>query len=311
MKNYITYIRNFVIASLMIFSSCSDDPESFASDAAPGLGVTYTSENNFISFTKNPDETIIGDVDVFGKWFVKPEALLDRVVLMKSLLTSGNDEIERVLHDRDLAFNDSISFTINGTEELFEGFDTDINDLQVGSRFQFKPYGITPAADTIAIQGSAIFDAEYIAFCEKPQLELGTWVVTNNMTDYTKEVQLLWDDTYQMYVFTDFGIDWSWWNDFWYGTMFNLACPLIEGNPVEIELAGFGWDTTNEYEMLGDDGVTLETRRVRLMPYYYQEGSPKGYYDDSTGELVFKDVSVSDGWWGLDQHVFSMTFKKQ
>lgn len=305
------YKKNIlIISALAILSSCVDEPVPFASDSAPGFNVTYAGEEDFLSFTKNPDETIDGEINILGKWFVKPDALLDRVVLIKSLLNSNNDEIDRTIENRDMVFNDSISFSITNADELFSGFSTSLNDLKVGSRFGFQAIGITPSADTLFINNATFFDAEYIAFCEKPQLALGTWTATNTTTNFSKDVELIWDDVYDVYLFTDFGIDWSNWDDFWYGTMFNLACPLIDGNPVQVELAGFGWDTNDEYEMLDDNGV-LETRRLRRMPYIYKEGSPKGYYNSTTGELVFSNVSVTDAWWDADQHDFSMVFKKK
>ena len=93
--------------------------------------------------------------------------------------------------------------------------------------------------------------------------------------------------------------------------MFSLACPIIDTDPVEINLAGWGWDTDEEYDMLADDGTTVETRRLRRMPYDYQPDSPKGFYDATTGELVFESVSVTDNWWNADEHTFSMTFTKK
>ncbi|WP_299664664.1 hypothetical protein [uncultured Polaribacter sp.] len=305
------YKKNIlIISALIILNSCVDEPVPFASDSAPGFNVTYVGEEDFLSFTKNSDETIDGEINILGKWFAKPDALLDRVVLIKSLLNSNNDEIDSAIENRDLVFNDSVSFSVTNVDELFSGFSTSINDLKVGSRFRFQAIGITPSADTLFINNATFFDAEYISFCEKPQLTLGTWTATNTITNFSKDVELIWDDVYGVYLFTDFGIDWSNWDDFWYGTMFNLACPLIEGNPVQVELAGFGWDTNDEYEMLGDNG-TLETRRLRRMPYIYKEGSPKGYYDSTTEELVFNNISVTDAWWDADQHDFSMSFKKK
>lgn len=310
MKNYITYFKYIILSVVLISVSCTEEPEPYAIDAAPGFGITFTPENEFIAFTKNPDETITGDVDVSGEFFVTTSGLYDRVILIKSLLNSANEELESVLQERDLPFNESISFSISSAEELFEGFETNINDLTVGSKFQLVPYGITPEADTIAVQTPITLDADYIAFCEIPNLELGTWIVTNTSTLFSKEVELFWDEVWGQYVFTDFGIDWSNWNDFWYGTMFTLTCPLVDGDPVEVNLSGIGIDTTDEFVMLDDAGVS-DTRNLRRMPYIYKEDSPKGYYDSDTGEIVFKDVSVTDAWWGLDQHTFSMTFKKK
>lgn len=311
MKNYITYFKYIVLGFVLIFVSCIDELDPYAHDAAPGFNIVFTPENEYIAFTKNLDETISGQVDILGEFFVTTSGLYDRVILTKSLLNSANDEIESVLQVRDLTFNEPISFSISSAEELFEGFQTNINDLTVGSKFQLTPYGITPEADTIAVQTPIIFDADYIAFCEIPDLELGTWVVTNTATTFSKEVELIWDEEWGLYVFTDFGIDWSWWNDWWYGTMFSLACPLVDGNPVEVNLSGIGIDTSDSYEMLDDTGV-LATRNLRRMPYIYKEGSPKGYYDSDTGEMVFKNINVTDSWWDADSHDnISMVFKKK
>ena len=306
------YIYPLFIVLPLLFSGCLDEPGPFASDATPGLSVTYDEEVSEITFTKNPDATITGAINISGKFFVNPAAVFDRVVIIKALMDNDFKVIEESLAIGDLAFYDSVVFSISSVEALFDGLSIEPDEIVVGSTFGFRPIGILPSGDTIEVTNSVTVIPDYIAFCEIPDLALGTWVATNTVSGFSKEVELIWYSNENLYVLTDFGLDWSNWDDFWYGTMFSLACPIVNTDPVEINLAGRGWDTDEEYEMLADDGVTIEKRRLRYMPYIYKEASPVGYFDATTGSLIFDGVNLTDAWWDADSHdQVSLTFSKK
>ncbi|WP_147676648.1 hypothetical protein [Algibacter pacificus] len=306
-------IENYILLAIMIiFSSCSNEERSFTPNEKAGFEISYSSDEDLLTFTRNlEDESVDLDVNIKGEWFVDSGNFSGRVILVKSLLNSKFEKIESVFEDSELILNDTIEFSIETEEELFKGLSVSINEIEIGSKFRYEAIGITPESDTIVVNTSHTFEAKYNEFCDRPVLELGTWIATNTKSNYSKEVTLYWDESRGAYAFTDFGLDWSKWNDYWYGVLFNFACPPVEGDPVEFDFLGDGVTTQDTYEMLDDNGV-LKTRRLRLMPYIYKEGSPKGYYDSETQEIVFKDINVTDDWWNSDKHdLISMVFKKK
>lgn len=298
-------------AVVLLFASCDDEPVAFGSDARPGLNITYSGETDEVIFTKDISGEVTAEVDISGKFYARPSTDFDQIVVEKVLVDNNFNEIERTIAISDLAVNDSIAFSITSMEELFEGFTTAPSSLMAGSKILFEQYGVLPSGDIIQVNNDITFDPDYLGYCDLPALELGTWVATNTTSSFSKDVELLYDEVNEVYYFTDFGLDWSNWEDFWYGTMFTLICPTSDSDPVQVKLAGWGADTGVSYEMKADDGTT-ESRTLRLMPYTYQANSPTGYYDASTGEIIFNNSNFTDAWWGADVHNnVSIKFKKK
>lgn len=311
MKKYIMILLS-VISSAVFLNSCEDLPEPYGSAGTPGFSVTFTLETDTLAFTKQADASVTAKVDISGKWVVTSEAMLDRFEVYKVLFSRSGEEVARGLVLRDVTVGDSVQMSISSEDELFDGLGVTPDEVTIGSYIVLEAVGIYPSGNDMRVTDRFVVEGEYIDFCDIPSLELGIWTATNTTTGFTKDVELLWLEEQQQYGFTDFGLDWSWITAQWPGTLFTLKCPLVDGDPIYVDLSGvFVWEYGNIIEMPAPSGE-LETREVIHFGYIYQPESPVGYYDEATGNLVFKNINITDSAWNWDKHEdISMVFKKK
>ena len=307
----------------MFGTKSGGEPELFAEP------YEFTPDYNHLEFAVNYNESSQGHVNYIRTSETKVDVEVNinlvftveaeeadvkeytNIGLIKHLYDGNGVEIDTAIALQHIPPNTEVTVNISDPDELFDGIDFDPNNLGDAYTFSFTTFAQTAKMETVTM--GDIFETT-ASYEEKilPVLPTGAWIASNTNSGFTKEVELVWDQDQQSYYFTDFGLDWSNWNDFWYGSLFNLKFPESENDPVFVDLAGTGMDTAIELEMLGDDGVTVEKRNLRLMPYIYKPDSPVGYYDESTGNLVFEGVSLTDAWWDADSHDnVSITFSKK
>lgn len=284
--------------------------------------VSYdSSSSGHVDYTRTSDDIVAGNVNINIVFTINAEAKdaaqYTNVGLMKHLYDADGTLIESAVALNDVVIGEETTFAITSIGDLFEGLTYDYNNnLNDAYTFSFTAFAETENDETVlentVFETTATFKVRIL-----PTLETGTtWIVTNNNSGFSKEVQLFSVQeelgiASSEYFFTDFGIDWSWWNDFWYGTTFSIDFPEVDGDPYVINLGGTSGDQTLSYTGLADDGVTMETRNLRLMGYTYNDGSPKGEFDEATKTITFTSVNILDWWWGVDSHDnISMTFVK-
>ena len=201
--------------------------------------------------------------------------------------------------------SDTLKIDILSRDSLFRGFSFAPDSIRSGWSFLFKTFMVLDSGDTIvSSRGDYLATPVYMNFCTLPEIPNGTWEVFNKATGFKKDVEIKYMEVYPdvwFYVITDFGIDWSTWNDFWYGTDFTLGCPMPGDTRFVVKLAAWGIDLpTIRLEMKNDKGVP-ETRPLRIMPWTYADDSPDiGYYDADNKQFIFKNVKVRDTWWNID-----------
>jgi len=305
-------------------SNSGGDPELFSDsyEFIPEYNVlefdvSYNgASTGHVDYTRTSDTNVSADVNIDLTFTIGSEtadiAEYTNIGLMKHLYDANGVEIDAAVALENISANSETRLSITDLVTLFEGLDFDYNNnLDEAYTFSFTAYAETVEMETVVMndvfETTASFQVRIL-----PQLETGTtWIVTNTNTGFSKEVELRVLDSGE-YYFTDFGIDWSWWNDFWYGSSFSLGFSDTEGDPFVVELGGYSGDTGEFYDQLADDGVTIENRPLRLMGYTYQDGSPKGTFDEDTQTITFTNVNILDWWWAVDSHNnVSMTFVKQ
>jgi hypothetical protein len=233
-----------------------------------------------------------------------------------------NESYEEVASAEQAVFtdlSDTLSVDILNMESLFEGINFSPDSIRSGYSFLFKTFLVLDSGDTItSSRGDYQVVPQYLNFCTLPEIPLGFYEAHNKATGYKKTVEIRYMElapAYWIYVITDFGIDWSRWNDFWYGTNFTIGCPLAGDDRFVVKLAAWGIDMPSiRLEMKNDLGE-LETRPLRIMPWTYADDSPDtGYYDATGQQLIFKNVKVRDTWWGVDNYSIqevTFTYKGQ
>ena len=122
--------------------------------------------------------------------------------------------------------SDTLKINILSRDSLFRGFSFAPDSIRSGWSFLFKTFMVLDSGDTIvSSRGDYLATPVYMNFCTLPEIPNGTWEVFNKATGFKKDVEIKYMEVYPdvwFYVITDFGIDWSTWNDFWYGTDFSL-----------------------------------------------------------------------------------------
>lgn len=287
------------------------------------FSVSYeTSSSGNVDYVRISDTNVNAEVNINLTFTISADANdaeeYTNIGLMKHLFDDNGVEIGSAIAMENITINTETTLSITDTETLFEGIDYDYNNnLDAANTFSFTAFAQTDMMETVIMndvfETTATFQIKIL-----PVLQTGTtWIVTNNNTGFSKEVQLFsvqeeFGIQSSEYFFTDFGIDWSWWNDFWYSTSFSFDFPEVDGDPFVITLGGTSGDMNVFYDGVADDGVTVENRMLRLMGYTYKDGSVKGQYDETTGDITFTGVNILDWWWETDSHDnISMTFVKK
>jgi len=208
------------------------------------------------------------------------------------------------------SLTDTLKIDIIDADSLFSGLNFEPDSIRSGYSFLFKTFMVLNSGDTVvSSRGEYLINPQYLNFCTLPDIPEGTWEAFNKETGFKKEVEIKYMELISgvwFYVITDFGIDWSRWNDFWYGTDFTLGCPLAGDTRFVVNLAAWGIDlSTIRLEMKNDKGIP-ETRPLRIMPWTYSDDSPDiGYYDADNQQFIFKNVNVKDTWWNIDNKTIS------
>lgn len=154
-------------------------------------------------------------------------------------------------------------------------------------------------AATIVEIGSAIVDNSLTEIYNGPVLPEGKWLAKNITSGFTSDVYLVQTGTNTFWV-SDFGLDWSNWDDYWYTTEFSVTC---DGDVV---LDGEGRDNPTDFEIPAEVDASARTYGIRVMPYRALSGT--AVYDAVNKIISFTDVAVTDEWWGADNHTINLTF---
>ena len=305
-------LRNIIwfITLFLALGSCTKNEWENLDKIQFGYSAAVDTLNSEILVTKDyQDNSVIFeniDVDVAFKISTSIENVKS-VGVKKSIYNASSKLISSTTFITTNNVNDSIVTQITSTEELFSGLNFSKDSIQVGYYFEFSTFLENTGGDTIVTtEGNFIVNPEYLDFCTLPTFPQGIWEAYNKATGFKKYVGIEYLEIASgvwFWVITDFGLDWSNWNDFWYGTDFTLECPFAGDDRFVVRLASWGTDLPNiRYEMKNDNGV-LETRGLRLMPYKYADEANPGFYDAVNKQFVFKNIQVIDTWWNSDNHL--------
>lgn len=311
MKKYIRIIYAIFAATILLAISCTKTDWNEIEKIKPGFGIFYDSSNYTVTLTKDLDTDTIdySDLDIRLRYVfdVQIESFTEAGIL-KQIQDENGDPVEttRQLIAEDL--KDTVKVDISSKSQLYQGLTFNPDSIRPGFSFVFKPYIISSATDTVfAAYGDYAVTPDYVNFCTLPDFPLGVYEAHNKATGFKKDVEIRYMEVEQdvwFFVITDFGLDWSNWDDFWYGTNFSLSCPLPGDSRFPVEFAGWGIDLGSVVlEMENDEGI-MESRPLRIMPWVYDDETPDiGYYDAQNKQFIFKNVQVKDTWWDQDNHL--------
>lgn len=318
----------------VLFQACHEDTIDLLRDVSPGYSADFTASTGTIVCTReyNP-VTVLYDVTIELQVAVTSYTDVSKILIIKNLYDAGNNLLTSALAlDSDLV-NDTIAFSVTTPEDLLEGLTFEPDSILTGYYFTFESYAVLSNNDTLRTPSSFQVVPAYINFCTLPEIPAGIYEAHNRITGFRKDVEIrqgvwiygwIWNESSQSwelgwthhpeyYMITDFGLDWCNWNDWWYGVVFTINCPMPGDTRYVVELPGEGFDTTEEATMIDRASGEINTKKIRLMPYIYQPTSADvGYYDASAGTLSFSNVSVDDNWWHADKHTIgdvTFTFK--
>jgi hypothetical protein len=318
--NLIKYIMT--LFAILMAVSCTQVEWTDIKSIKPGY-IAF-SDSSKVSLVLTKDDITGGvtydPVDLRLRFFFSTQTTAFKQAGITRVLQNENFEpvastVEALFTD----LSDTLRIDILSMDSLFKGLDFNPDSIRSGYSFLFKSFLVLNSGDTIvSSRGDYQVTPQYLNFCTLPEIPLGIWEVHNKATGYKKDVEIKYMElapAYFMYVITDFGIDWSRWNDFWYGTDFTIGCPVAGDDRFVVKLAAWGIDLSSiRLEMKNDKGEP-ETRPLRIMPWTYADDSPDiGYYDASGRQFVFKNVKVRDTWWGIDNSTIqevTFTYKGQ
>ncbi len=297
------------LLTFVILVSCTKNEWKEIENIKIGFHAEVKENQNTIVLTKDhADNSVIFQEVNIDLAFKIESSITDikSVGIRKSIYDASNNLVTTAdLFSQD-NIQDTIFTKINTQEALMAGLDFSKDDLQVGYSFMFSTYIEKNNGETIiTTEGNYQTKPEYLDFCTLPHIPAGIWEAHNKKTSFKKLVEVKYmelEEGVWFWVFTDFGIDWSNWNDYWYGTAFYLECPLSGDDRFVVRLSGWGTDMPLWFEMDNDSGIP-ETRPLRLMPYVYLDDGNPGFYDAQKKQFIFKNIEVNDAWWGADRHI--------
>lgn len=319
MKNRLINIIPVLLILLMPLA-CTQVEWKEIKTLRPGYQALSDSSKVALTITKNMEAGTVsyGPVDIRLRFsFSSQISEFSEIGVTKIIQDQDNNPVAMAKLASFKALTDTIRIDILNTDSLFSGLNFNPDSIRSGYSFLFKTYMILPSGDTVvSTRGEYLLNPLYLNFCTLPEIPEGIWEAYNKETGFKKNVEIKYMEiasSVWFYVITDFGIDWSRWNDFWYGTDFTLGCPLAGDTRFVVNLAAWGIDLpTVRLEMDNDKGIP-ETRPLRIMPWTYAEDSPDtGYYDADNLQFIFKNVKVKDSWWNIDNKAISevtFTFK--
>lgn len=310
MKKIIITSAVLLTAVFFLLMACTKTEWKEIENIKPGFSVFYDSSTYTVVLTKDMyadtvDYTTL-DINLQYYFNLQMEEYAGAGIL-KSLQDENGTNIETVAQVKVNELSDTLKVIINSKAQLFEGISFPPDSIRFGYSFVFRPYVISSSQDTVfTAYGDYAVIPEYVNFCDIPEFPLGVYEAHNKATGFKKDIEIRYIEVIPdvwFYVITDFGLDWSTWDDFWYGTNFSLACPKQGDTRFVVEFAAWGIDlSTIIIEMENDEGV-MESRPLRVMPWTYDAETPDiGYYDDANKQFIFKNVQVKDTWWNIDNH---------
>lgn len=298
------------ILSYMAFGACTENEWKEIENILPGYSASIDTLNSTIVITKNhEDNSVVFEEINIDLQFEVNSLLTDvkTVGINKSIYDESSNRIATASLVTQNNVEDPMLVQLTSVEELFADLNYEKDSIRSGYYFVFSPYIEKSNGDTIVTsEGNFTLKPEYYDFCTLPAFPQGLWEAHNKQTGFKKYVEVKYIEVMTdvwFWVITDFGIDWSNWNDYWYGTAFYLECPFAGDNRFVVRLSAWGIDLPHiTYEMKNDDGV-LETRPLRLMPWRYEDEANTGFYDAENKQFVFQNVGVIDTWWNADNHL--------
>ncbi len=304
--------------------SCHKDTIDLLDKIKPGFSSDFSNSSGSVICTReyNPT-TVLYDVAIDMQVIIQAYTDVQKILIVKNLYNSENELVSSgSAFESDLI--DTLEFSIASVDDLMNGFDFEPGNINSGYYFTFESFAILSTNDTLKTATVFQLVPAYINFCELPEIPVGNYEAQNRITGFKKNVELrkgvyiygwIWNEVQgawelgwtfhpEYYLLTDFALDWGFWNDWWYGTVFTIDCPKPGDTRNVIKLPGDGYDTTEELLMTDRETGANAAKILRVMPYIYQDITPDvGYYDPSNNTLVFKNVAIDDNWWHLDKHV--------
>jgi hypothetical protein len=319
MKKQINIILTILIlAQISFHNSCTNNEFELLDGAKPGYLVTLDPIESFVSGAWDlSTATIIYDSVYFYAQYNFPEILADinYIIIRKelyddldNLLSSTNlDQINQLPH--------SLIYEYNTIEELFDGLNYPTDSLKPDYYFSFNTVAYLPNGDSIkSSNGVYNLVPSLSGFCPLPDIPSGIWTAKNHDTEFTVEVVIrnpspyVAEDDGRLWI-SNFGMDWSGWNDKWYTIEFKLNCPKSGDPRYVIELLPDGNWGIGDWTGIDRTGAEV-TKEVYIMPYLYTDDTESiGYYDPDIQEIRFENVSLYETWWNLDNHTVNISFK--
>lgn len=308
-------LRYPLIAVLFLLAmlACTKVEWTDVASIKPGFAVFYDSSNYEMQLTKDLDWNTVeySSVNIDLQFIILAQNLeYTEVGINKILYDENNNPIENI---NVLKLNnpiDTIEVKLASRDTLFCGFEFNPDSIRPGYYFVFQPYMKLKTGEIIyTARGDYQVMPEYINFCDLPVIPNGVYEAHNKETGFKKDMVIEYKEISPgvwMYIFTDFGLDWSNWGDFWYGTDFSLSCPLAGDDRYVVKLAAWGIDLSTIRLEMKDKNGEIKTKPLRIMPWTYADDSPDvGYYDAANKQFIFKNVSVKDTWWNIDNHLLT------
>ena len=311
----------FIFLLIVALFSCKEETPDLLSSIKPGYSADFGQSTGTIVVTRsiNPID-VAYNVDINLKVAFSSFTEIKKIVITKNLFDFENNKVASGMVC-DTLLLDTINYAIESEAELFEGMDFEADSIYTGFYFIFESFAVIESGDTLKTATSYMLTPDYINFCDLPNIPVGIFEANNQISGFKKDVELqqgiwvwewIWNGTdwyedwvwhAELYLLTDFGLDWCNWNDWWYGVAFSINCPKPGDSRYVIELSAVGMDTGDDYTMIDRATGSLTTKKLRIMPYVYQDDSPDiGYFDAANNKLIFENVKVDDTWWHADKH---------
>jgi hypothetical protein len=299
----------FSLALLMM--GCTQVTWEDIQDISPGFAAISDSSSYELVLTKDLDWNTVEyfpvDIHLIFQFQTQVEDYTE-LGFNKILLDDHASVVDQINIVSLYEIPDTIRIDLTSEDTLYYGLDFSPDSIRPGYSFLFQPYMKLASGETIySAVGDYPVNPEYVNFCTLPEIPAGIYEAYNKATGFKKDVEIKYMEVYPsvwFWIITDFGLDWSIWDDFWYGTDFMLGCPPAGESRFAFKFAAWGIDLTDvKLEMENDDGV-METRPLRIMPWTYADDSPDiGYYDAGNKQFVFKNIKLRDTWWDIDNHL--------
>ncbi len=308
-----------IFLGLAILYSCVKNEFDLLDTSEPGFWLDlYATTYVEATIDLNLDTLVYDSVNVSVQYVI-PELTRDfnALELHKRIVNSDGDIIEDYIYatfSKESLPLDT-TFIANSVAELYEGLDFSPDSLDPELAIEFEAIlKLSDGTEMHYLYGEYILIPVLNGFCSLPEIPTGNWLAKNNNTLYTRTVwvekpsPVFTGEDDGRALITDFGLDWSNWEDVWYCIEFKIICPVGNDPRYVIELLPDGnYDPGPTWTGTGRSGAE-ETKLIRVMPYAYEDNTIVGYYDAENQEIIFEDVPLIDTWWGADNHTVNLTF---